>query len=110
LPDEILDYLLQAKKEYPFKAPPKTISGEWKKMLQAEKISYNQAFRIHDLRHLFQSVMSEKYKKELVGACISHHTGDINSIYQSFQFENRKEVFRNYWQQIREPVVEDENP
>lgn len=109
LPEEILEYLNQTDKEYPFKVPTTKTNQEWKKMLETEKISYRQSFRMHDLRHLFQSIMSKKYNRDLVGACISHHAGDINAVYQSFEFEDRKEVFRDYWRQIREPIVENEN-
>lgn len=109
LPEEIVEYLNRVDKEYPFKVPTTKMNQEWKEMLQAEEISYRQSFRMHDLRHLFQSIMSKKYNRDLVGACISHHAGDINAVYQAFEFEDRKEVFRDYWRQIREPIVENEN-
>lgn len=106
IPQEVLEYLKGFKKKYPFNADEHAILRAWDKVKKEEGIEYRQKFSPHDARHLFQSIMSKKFNRDLVGACISHHQGDINAVYQSFEFDDRKDVFRKYWEIARKESTE----
>jgi len=101
LPTEILEYLKSTDKEYPFRADEHACGRAWHKILKDENITFRQQFRIYDSRHLFTSLMSKKFNRDLVGACISHYAGDTNAVYQSFEFDDRKDVYRAYWELLR---------
>lgn len=67
------------------------------------KLTKDGKFTFHQTRHLFQSIMiKETNNPPLVDRCISHTQNNVMSIYLSFQYENRKEVFKKYWEIMRE--------
>jgi integrase len=66
------------------------------------KLVKGQTFTFHTTRHLFQSIMiRELSNPPLVDRCLSHTQNSVMSIYLSFEYSNRKEVFEKYWEIIR---------
>ena len=62
----------------------------------------NQSFTFHNTRHLFQSIMIKKTSNPpLVDRCLSHVQNSVMSIYLSFEYSDRKEVFEQYWKILR---------
>jgi len=106
IPDELMEYLEGNKKAYPLKCDIHDFGTAWKQVLKDEDIDYVQEFRVRDTRNIFMSLMRKKYNRELVGACISHFQGDVNEIYSSYEFEDRKEIFEKYWEILRSPIEE----
>lgn len=101
IPEEIVDYINTNENEFVLKCPTKKYLKLWKELLKKEGIESDN-FRLYDSRHLFMSIMSRKFNTELVGSCISHYKGDINELYNSYPFEDRKEVMESYWSILRD--------
>jgi len=101
IPPEIVPYIKTSEKKYLLHCDMHDYGKAWRDVLKDQHIDYVQDFRVRDTRNLFMSIMQKKYNRELVGACISHHKGDINEIYTSYEFEDRKEIFEAYWELLR---------
>ena len=101
IPAELQDYMTDNQNEYILKCGVHKYLDDWKIVLKNANIDYFQKFRVYDTRHLFMSIMSKKYNRELVGACISHYKGDTNEIYASYEFADRKEIMKKWWDILR---------
>jgi len=77
----------------------------FKSLLQKSsiKLRKNETLTLHDTRHLFMSIMTMETKNaDLVDKCLSHSKSlSIKDTYLSFSYENRKKVFEDYWEIIR---------
>lgn len=85
------------KKDRPTRVFTKLIQNSHIELVKDEKLT------LHDTRHLFMSIMSVHTQNPiLVDKCISHsHRSNIMDTYLSFSYQQRKEVFEEYWKIIR---------
>lgn len=101
IPDELQEYMTSNQNEYVLKCGVHKYLDDWQIVLKDAGIDYFQKFRVYDTRHLFMSIMSKKYNRELVGACISHYKGDTNEKYSSYEFADRKDIMKIWWDILR---------
>ncbi len=66
------------------------------------QLTKGNTFTFHQCRNLFQSIMiPQTSNPPLVDRCLSHTQNNVMSIYLSFEYKNRKEVFEEYWDILR---------
>jgi len=88
-----------------FSANEARVTRTFTKLVQDSAIEFTKDSKLtfHDTRHLFQSIMiPETNNPPLVDRCLSHKKdGSMMSVYLSFSYKKRKEVFEEYWEIIR---------
>lgn len=107
IPEEVIDLLPDCvfeeskKEEMLCQFHKNTIYLNYNKMIEKSKIKINDEYKItsHDNRNLFLSLMTERnYDYNILDACLSHSNSNK---YYEVSYEKRSEIFREYWDILR---------
>lgn len=107
IPEEVVDLLPSGvfdestKEELVCQFHKNTIYLNYNKMIEKSDIDIHEEYSLtsHDNRNLFLSLMTQKnYDYNMLDACLSHSNSNR---YYEVSYEKRSEIFREYWEILR---------